>query len=225
MNLLDEDLMHHIANLDPDDAGAWLILAPHPDFKGAWYVDSLDPSFFFDFEDMIGEYRVVFPSGLQEFKQHADELGYHIAFTEDPSNILEAYDALRDPRHFYQFRTSWALYKGSSPGRLKDSTSSLDEMIPEADSASGTQERAKPSLWQWDMYHQQFHDADTILVVVKSNNKRDMQKKLKKLADIDSVILDGYKPIKRIEKYVELDQMDKRVIVMNYEKFREDQPF
>jgi hypothetical protein len=75
------------------------------------------------------------------------------------------------------------------------------------------------------MHHVSIHDADTVLVVVKSNNKTDMQKKLKKLAGIDSVILDGYKPIKRIEKYLELDKLDRRVIVMNYEKFREDQPF
>jgi SNF2 family DNA or RNA helicase len=226
MNLLDEDLMHHIANLDPDDAGAWLILAPHPDFKGAWYVDSLDPSFFFDFEDMIGEYRVVFPSGLQEFKQHTDELGYHIAFTNDPSNILAAYDALREPPPF----SIHSELPGTIQGLLPWQVEGFNKLIRRDDTRGG--------LCFWDtgtgktvfvasgiMYHQAVHDADTILVVVKSNNKRDMQKKLKKLADIDSVILDGYKPIKRIEKYVELDQIDKRVIVMNYEKFREDQPF
>jgi len=86
MNLLDKELMHHIANLDPDEAGSWLVLSPHDEFKGAWYVDSLDPSFIFDFEDLIGEYRVVFPSNLQEFKQRADELSYEIAWATDPSD-------------------------------------------------------------------------------------------------------------------------------------------
>jgi SNF2 family DNA or RNA helicase len=225
VQLLDEELMHHIANLDPDDAGAWLILAPHPDYIGAWYVDSLDPSFFFDFEDLIGEYRVVFPASLEEFKRHADELGYQLAFVEDPSVALEAYDSLRRPPEFSIQSSLPDTVNGFLPWQIEG----YNKLI-KPDHRGG--------LCFWDtgtgktvfvamaiMHHMKHHDVDTVLVVVKSNNKRDMQKKLKKLADIDSVILDGYKPSKRIEKYVELDQMDRRVVVMNYEKFRHDQDF
>jgi hypothetical protein len=96
IQVLDDNLMQHIANLEPDDQGAWLVLAPHPDYKGAWYVDSLDPSFFFDFEDLIGEYRVVFPSGLEEFKQRADEYEYKLTWVKDPGEVLKAYESLAE---------------------------------------------------------------------------------------------------------------------------------
>ena len=225
MNLLDDDLMHHIASLDPDDAGAWLILTPHPDFAGGWYVESLDPAFFFEFEDLIGEYRVVFPSGLEVFKQRADELEYSLAWTEDPASVLLSYEALSEPPRF----SISSKLPGTVHGFLPWQIEGYNKLI-KPDLRGG--------LCFWDtgtgktvfvamgiIHHIAEHDVDTILVVVKSNNKRDMQKKLKKLAGIDSVILDGYKPSKRIEKYVELDAMDRRVIVMNYEKFRHDQPF
>lgn len=224
--VLDEGLMHHIANLDPDEAGSWLVLSPHPDFGGGWYVDSLDPSFFFDFEDLIGEYRVVFPSGLEAFKRTVDDLDYHIVFTEDPSEVLEAYGLLSEPP---PFSINSAL-PGTVQGFLPWQIEGYNKLIRPRGLRGG--------LCLWDtgtgktvfvamsiLHHLLEDDVDTVLVVVKSNNKRDMQKKLKKLAGIDSVILDGYKPYKRIEKYVELDQMDRRVIVMNYEKFRHDQEF
>lgn len=225
MKLLNAELMHHIANLDPDEAGSWLVLSPHDEFRGAWYVESLDPSFLFDFEDLIGEYRVVFPSSLQEFKQRADELGYEIAWATDPSEALGEYESLHTPPPF-AIRSG---LEGTVNGFLPWQIEGYNKLIPN-DNRGG--------LCFWDtgtgktvfiamgiIHHVAQHNADTILVVVKSNNKRDMQKKLKKLADIDSVILDGYKPNKRIEKYLELDQMDRRVVIMNYEKFRLDQPF
>lgn len=226
MNVLDDDLMHHIAELSPDEAGAWLILSPHPDYAGAWYVDSLDPSFFFDFEDLIGEYRVVFPSDLEGFKQRANEESYEIAWTDDPTGILDAYSSLREPPAFSINSDLPNTVNGFLPWQIEG----YNKLIRPDGRRGG--------LCFWDtgtgktvfivmsiLHHQKHHDVDTVLIVVKSNNKRDMQIKLKRLADIDSVILDGYKLSKRIEKYVELDQMDHRIIVMNYEKFRHDQEF
>lgn len=226
MNVLDDKLIHHIANLEPDKAGDWLIIVPHEEFNGAWHVESLDPSFFFDFEDLIGEYRTLFPSGLEEFKQRADELEYEIAWAVDPSDVLDAYSSLREPPPF----SINSKLEGTVQGFLPWQIEGYNKLIRPDDRRGG--------LCFWDtgtgktvfvamsiLHHQKFDNVDTTLVVVKSNNKTDMQKKLKKLAGIDSVILDGYKPSKRIDKYLELEQMDSRVIVMNYEKFREDRAF
>lgn len=175
MNVLDEDLMHHIANLDPDEAGAWLILSPHEDYSGAWYVDSLDPSFFFDFEELIGEYRVLFPSSLDGFKQAADDLGYHLAFTEDPSSVLSAYDSLREPPPFSINSNLPGTIQGFFPWQIEG----YNKLIRPDDRRGG--------LCFWDtgtgktvfvamsiLHHQEHDDVDTVLVVVKSNNKRDM---------------------------------------------------
>jgi SNF2 family DNA or RNA helicase len=226
VNILDDKLMHHIANLEPDEAGAWLILLPHDEFIGAWSVESLDPSFFFDFEDIIGEYRTLFPSSLEEFKRRADEYDYEIAWAIDPSGVLDSYDSLREPPPF----SINSSLEGTTNGFLPWQIEGYNKLIRPGNRRGG--------LCFWDtgtgktvfvvmsiLHHQKFDNVDTVLVVVKSNNKTDMKRKLKKLADIDSVILDGYKPSKRIEKYLELDKMDRRVVVMNYEKFREDQAF
>jgi SNF2 family DNA or RNA helicase len=226
MQILDDQLMHHIANLPPDEAGEWLILVPHDEFIGAWNVESLDPSFFFDFEDLIGEYRTLFPSGLEAFKRRCDEFSYRIAWAIDPADTLRAYESLHTPPPF-SIRSG---LEGTVNGFLPWQIEGYNKLI--------APDGLRGGLCFWDtgmgksvfvamaiMHHMKAHDVDTALVVVKSNNKTDMKRKLKKLADIDSVILDGYKPIKRIEKYVELDKLDRRVIIMNYEKFREDQPF
>lgn len=226
MQILDDELIKHIAGLSSDEMGEWLILVPHDDFIGAWHVESLDPSFLFDFEDLIGEYRVLFPSGLEAFKQRADEFDYRLVFAIDPTDTLAAYESLQVPPTF----SIKSRLPGTINGFLPWQIEGYNKLI--------RPEGLKGGLCFWDTgtgktifvamgikHHLAKHDVDTILVVVKSNNKVDMQRKLKKLAGIDSVILEGYKPSKRIEKYLELDQVERRVIVMNYEKFREDQQF
>jgi SNF2 family DNA or RNA helicase len=74
--------------------------------------------------------------------------------------------------------------------------------------------------------HLYVEDYDTALVVVKSNNKYDMLRKLKQHADLDSLVLDGT-PAKRREMYdlilVAQDLGEKLVLITNYEKFREDE--
>jgi SNF2 family DNA or RNA helicase len=225
MNVLNDELIGHIANLSADEAGAWLILMPHGEFIGAWYVDSLDPTFLFDFEDLIGEYRTLFPSGLADFKARADELGYQIAWATDPSSTLSGYEALRETPPI-SIRSG---LDGTVNGFLPWQIEGYNKLIKAKELRGG--------LCFWDtgtgktifvamgiMHHQRFDDVDTTLVIVKSNNKRDMQKKLLTLAGIESVILDGTRD-SRANKYLKLDGMDSRVIIANYEKFREDQEF
>lgn len=218
--------MAHIAGLDGEGQGSWLILMPHSEFRGAWYVDSLDPSFLFDFEDIIGEYRTIFPSSLEAFKQRADELDYELAWTHDPGDILAEYEGLDELPPFSINSNLPDTIQGLFPWQIEG----FNKLIKPDDLRGG--------LCFWDtgtgktifvamgiLWHLiQKQEADLALVVVKSNNKRDIQKKLKKLAGIDSVILDGT-PDKRALKYLEVDGNPTRVIVTNYEKIREDQEF
>lgn len=79
------------------------------------------------------------------------------------------------------------------------------------------------------LWHAQFgHSYDLGLVVVKSNNKADMNRKLKWLADLDSTILDGI-PEKRLAIYEDVEERlnagEKVIAITNYEKFREDHDF
>lgn len=69
------------------------------------------------------------------------------------------------------------------------------------------------------------HPYDLALVVVKKNNKRDTQRKLKKLAGIDSLIIQGT-PDQRAKVYeiaeTALERGEPTVIIANYEQFRLD---
>ncbi len=225
--ILDEDLIEKIAGGNPTEQAAWLILVPSMDFQGAWYVECLDPGFLFDFEDIIGNYRVLFPSQLQEFSNRAKEQTYCICFTEDPTEVLRAYEALREPPPF----SIVSHLEGTVNGLLPWQVVGFNKLIRPDDLRGGL------CLWDtgtgktvfiasailWHMREQ--GDARLSLVVVKSNNKRDMQRKLKKLAGIESVILDG-PPDKRAKMYAELALSDEpQVWITNYEKFREDKPF
>lgn len=225
--ILDSNLVEQIESLPPNEQDSWLFLLPHPEFAGAWYVDSLDQSFFFDFEDLIGQYRVLFPHQLAEFRERCKELDYTFAFTEDPEGTLSAYDGLNDPPPFAIEST----LENTVNGFLHWQIQGFNKLI------KPTELRGGLCLWDtgtgktvfvamgilWHLIHR--NEADLVFVVVRSNNKRDMQKKLKRLADIDSVVLDGERK-KRYQLFVDIDAgRQPKVVITNYEKFREDEEF
>lgn len=236
---LDDELEQHILSLPTSDQGDWLFLVPHDEFEGAWYVDSLHPDYLFDFEDLIGQYRVLFPSQFDEFKQRATELTYEIALVGDPGIILDPYRALSEPPPV----TLHGDLDGNIKGFLPWQVEGFNKLIKPTHLKGGL------CLWDtgtgktafvasgilWHIVTQR--EAQLALVVVKSNNKRDMQKKLKQLGDIDSLIIDGpwryrnaegeWVPGKRQRGYKKARQRlsagEPTVLIFNYEKFREDQ--
>jgi SNF2 family DNA or RNA helicase len=224
--ILDDELIEEIASLDPDDQGAWLYLSSHPEYKGAWLVDSLDPGFQFDFEDLIGNYRVLWPSDLNQFKQRCEELDYQIAFVDDPSEILDSYAKLQDKPPVRLASHLEGTVEGFLPWQIKGFNKII---LPELrgglcfwDTGTGkTAFVAAGILW----HAVAREDAEFCFVVVKSNNKRDMQRKLKKLGNIESCILDG-KPTTRAKRYADIAEgSTPQVLITNYEKFREDEDF
>jgi SNF2 family DNA or RNA helicase len=225
--LLDDNLIQEIVSLDMEEQGGWLYLVPHEEFSGAWYVDSLDPAFLFDFEDLIGSYRVLWPSDLGEFKRRCEVLGYQFAFVEDPGQILKGYEGLQDRPPV----TIQSTLEGTTNGFLPWQVRGFNKLIRPTDLKGGlcfwdtgtgkTVFVASGILWHTVVRN----DAELVFVVVKSNNKRDMQRKLKKLAGIDSRILDG-KTTKRATTYLDISQTPgTQVLITNYEKFREDREF
>ena len=65
-------------------------------FRGHWNIESFDPSFFLDLKDLIGSYRIVSPAKLNEFFELAESFGYKIAFFDDPTNLMDHYEALNE---------------------------------------------------------------------------------------------------------------------------------
>jgi SNF2 family DNA or RNA helicase len=226
LKLLTPELLDDIAKLPESEQNKWLFIEPHQDFRGAWYVSALDPEFFFDFDDILGSYSALFPHQLEEFKQRCEDHGYFYAFVEDPTNILEEYKRLSEPPPF----SINSSLEGTVQGFLPWQVVGFNKLVRPDELRGGL------CLWDtgtgktvfvamgilWHLFERK--EADLALVVVKSNNKRDMQRKLKKLADIDSVIIDGL-PAKRWEIYHKILDTKPCVAITNYEKFREDREF
>lgn len=191
-------------------------------------MDSLHQGFFLDFEEVIGRYRTVSPASLEGFLSHAASLDYHVAFVDDPTRILDAYEHLNDPPEFSLNSDMPGTIAGMLPFQLQGFNKLRDPEIKGglAMWSTGTGKTALEAALI--KQHLEYEDYQLALVVVKSNNKTDTQRKLRKLGNLDSIILDSYTREKRIEMYDLIDDVletgEKLVLITNYEKFREDLP-
>lgn len=228
--LLSPELVDHLESLPEEDQSRWLILSPHEDFKGRWAVDGLAPQFFWDFEEMIGTYRTVAPANLGEFLDAAEVMDYSVVFEEDPTAILDTFARLEEPPPFSLNSTMDGTIQGFFPWQIRGFNKLVryDEGLKGAIALWDTG-LGKTVLMAMALKWYAMQDAyDLALVVVKSNNKRDTHKKLKSLLDIDSIVLDAYKPDKRFDLYLQIEEAlsTGRVnAITNYEKFREDREF
>lgn len=228
--LLDNELIEQIANSSPETQAEWLILSASEEFRGRWSVDSLHAGFFFDFEDIIGHYKTVAPSQLREFIDRAQEADYKLAFVEPPEIILDQFNHLKDPPPFSIESSLDETVNGFLPWQIVGFNKLIrDESLNAGlfiyDTGTGkTVSIAMGILWHRD----HGHPFDLALVVVKSINKIDTQRKLLRLAGIESIVIDGLKE-KRIGIYKDiLDDLKKGkkvVAITNYEKFREDEAY
>jgi SNF2 family DNA or RNA helicase len=226
--ILNEELSDQLASADRAEQANWLILGPSPDFIGQWEVDSLWPDYFFDFEDVIGSYRSISPSRLDQLFDRAEGAGYHVAFVEDPITILDDYAHLQDPPPFSIHSTLDNTINGFLPWQIIGFNKLIkNESIGAGlfcyDTGSGKTLMIICALLWHNGYSK--HNYDLGLIVVKSNNKVDTQRKLKNLAGIESIIVDGT-PTKRMAIYdsvlEKMNNFEPVVVILNYEKFRED---
>lgn len=224
--ILDDDLIEHIAGLDFKEQGEWLILVLHPEFEGRWAVESLRPYYYFDFEEIIGHHRSVSPASLDRFLDHASELDYRVAFADDPLTILSAWDHLNDPPDFSLNSSMENTVAGMLPFQLQGFNYLRREGIKGGLAIWSTGVGKTALEAALIKQHVEHEDFDLALVVCKRNNKRDTQRKLLELGSIDySYIFDGT-PKQRTEMYGLfndlLDSGEKLVGICNYEKIRED---
>lgn len=228
--LISDDLIDELGNLDKEAQSEWLFLDPSEEFRGRWTVDGLWPSWFFDFEDIVGSYRTISPSRLDEFLTVAQDLQYKVVFVEPPEDILDAYDHLSDPppfeinSHLPNTVGGFLPWQVSGFNKLVRDESLNAGLVVWSTGTGKTVFITSALLW-----HMGFgHPFDLAIVVVKSNNKTDMNRKLMRLGDIESTIIDGA-PERRERIYGEISERlrtgEKVVAVTNYEKWREDDSY
>lgn len=203
------------------DADKWLIVEPHPDFQGRWIVQSLSPHYLFEFEHLVGSYRALAPARLSEFLDTAEGLGYKVAFGEDPSTLLDAWEGLDDVpsieiRSGLEGTINGLLpYQVQGFNYLKD----LDGGVALWSTGTGKTVLATALL----RYHLAEGTFDTAFFVVKTHNKVNTQRAVLRLGDIETFVIEGDRK-QRERLYADFAQVSDPVIaITNYEKFRVDQ--
>lgn len=189
-----------------------------------WTVEGKDSMWFMELEDWVGRYKTVHVSALLEFVAHAESLGYTLEFDEDPAERVLAYEESKS--RIPEFSMNSHL-PGTTNGFLAHQLEGFNKVISNDrgclvvwDTGTGKSQLIAALIKQ----KLEIEDYDLALVVCKSNNKTDTQKKLVKLADIDySYIFDGAKK-KRDALYEEaLEELEAGlpcVGILNYEKFK-----
>jgi hypothetical protein len=218
MKILDKELFDQIDQGNDDYKSQFVILDNHPEFENHWIVDAFDESFLYEAHDIIGRYRVINPASLENFFNICKEMNKTCLWVQDPSDIINKYESLKSVPEvriespFENTINGFLPFQVQGFNFLKD----LNGGVVEWSTGAGKTVIASALL----KYHQQKDNYDLVLFVVKSHNKVNAQRSLKRLVDIDSIVLDGAKK-KREKIYQEADK-DGTVLILNYEKFRAD---
>ena len=225
--LLTESLLNEWESQSRDDQAQWLILSPSDDFLGRWSVEGIWPNWFLDFEDVVGHYRTVSPTNLDLFLEQARDLEYHVAFTDPPEEMLEVIARLADPPPFELNSMLENTIHGLFPWQIEAFNKlvrdeSLNAGLVIHDTGTGKTAFIAAAI-KWHEEHG--HPYSLALIVVKKNNKADMQAKLLKLGGISSIIVEGT-PKKREHIYEKIQEEENPLVVItNYEKLRDDEEY
>jgi SNF2 family DNA or RNA helicase len=221
--VVDDELVQALKE-DEELRKEWLFLDKHPDFEGHWGVEAFSSAYLFDFKDLVGPYRVVSPASLGEFLQKADDLGYQVAFLEEPTKALEAYAKLNESPSFELHSPLENTVNGLLPYQLQgfNFLKDLDGGVALWATGTGKTVLAAALL----RYHLELGNFDTAFVVVKNHNKINTQRLLHRVADIEATVVDGPKSKRKLifEEANNTSRVNNtaNVLIMNYEKFRVD---
>ena len=224
--LLTDELVEQIDKSSPEDQADWLMLVESQEFPGYWEVEGLDTEFFYDFEDLLGRYRLVSPVRINAVLSKAEELNYKVAFIEDPTHILKEYEALKEPPPVTLNSSMKNTVNGFLPWQVVGFNKLIKSDIPAGIAVwitgSGKTALIAGSI-KWRMERE---DVDLAVVMVKAHNKYEMQRKLKELGDIDSFVIESTPEAKRIQTYIQVeDRLEAKlptVVIGNYEKLRDE---
>jgi SNF2 family DNA or RNA helicase len=226
--LLTNELVDQIAASSEEDQSDWLLLATSEEFPGYWEVNGLDTEFFYDFEELLGRYCLVSPVRINALLSQAEAMEYKVAFIEDPKTILKDYAALKEPPPVSINSTMENTVNGFLPWQVVGFNKLVKSDIP-AGLAIWCTGSGKTTLIAGAIkWRQAREEVDLSMVVVKAHNKTEIQRKLKTLGDIDSIVVTGDAD-KRFDYYVAIEeQLDAGVpttVITNYEKFRDEEQF
>lgn len=217
--LLTDDLADYLATeASVEEQADHLILSPHPESRCHYQVNSLRDEFFFSLEDHIGPYRAVHEEVVDEFLELAEGMQFKVYFENMP--VAAGYDT-RAPGVSINSPLSTADEYGFLPFQRREFNRIKNKDWGMAVWSTGTGKTVLLSALL--AYH--IEDYDLGLVVVKRHNKVNTQRKIERLVGLESIVVEG-PPKRRLKAYdramSELSAGNKPIVVLNYEKFRDD---
>lgn len=217
--LADDDF---IQNIRKDEADEYLFLENHPNLQRQWLVNSFDPTFLANMGNTIKSYQAIGPFEFDRFSKKAKEKGYKIVFLDDPTPVFDWVDSLNKRVGFSINSDMEGTIDGFLPYQIQAVNFAKDSKACIFNHSTGTGKSIVANgVLEWHMLKK---DIDLCIYVVKSHNKINTQRSIKKFLGYDSHIAEGT-PKKREKIYKEVDYEINNgisILITNYEKFRND---
>lgn len=195
----------------------FIFIEPHRTLKSHWEVNSLDPAFVRNLDDVVDSYSSVAHLQWSKLVAACEREGYEIIAMEDIAPILDWIRSLDRP--------TGAKLNSDYPGTDEDG------LLPFQRQAVNFAMPLKACLMRHDTGVGKSQcaiawtklvlaDHDCCIHVVKKNNLKGIQRKLGEFADIDAPVVAG-SPKKRDELWMQialdLERGNKPTFVINYE--------
>jgi len=218
--VLTKELEDAIASLPEQERSKILFVEKHPTVEMHWYMSGFDMSFIEVFPFLKGR-RIVNPFQIRQVVNQAERSGYRIIWIDDPSEIMEWMDRLDDYPDVEIQSDLPGTISGFLPFQIQGYNLLKDKQAGIANWSTGTGK----SVLACGLvrHHYDRDDFDVCIWVVKTHNKINTQRTMGRLIGLEdnSVVIDGSQ--KRREKlYAEAMEMTKPIVILNYEKFRDD---
>lgn len=227
MMIISEDLTKQLQEMDEAEFRTYLFLEPHPLFPNQWLINSSDPTFPARMGRLVKDYRAVSPLAWQYFEQRAAEEGYKVVFLVDPKPSFDWVEGLNATPTVTVNSTMENTINGMLHFQVHGFNFAKDLLAAVLQHSTGTGKTVTASALT--KHHEQEDNYDLCLWAVKTHNRINTQRALKRNVGLDAVIIDGTKG-KRYEQYAEaakaMEEGRKVILIVNYEKLRDDKdPF
>jgi SNF2 family DNA or RNA helicase len=220
VEILTEELEEEIALLSSKQRESVLFIEKHPSVEMHWYVSGFDQSFIEEFP-FLNSRRILNPFQINRFISEAKGLGFRLIWMNDPTEIIEWVNSLDDAPDIEMSSDLPDTIGGFLPFQVQGYNFLKTKTAGVANWSTGTGKSVLACGLVKHHYEQ--NSFDVCLWVVKTHNKINTQRTLDRLTGLgwSSVVVDGNKS-KRELTYAQASELEKPIVILNYEKFRDD---
>jgi len=220
VEILDNKIEEEIVLLTEEERSKIIFVERHPSIEMHWYLSAFDMSFIKEFT-VLKNRRIVNLFNLHALIKKASESGYRLIWIDDPSEVVEWVESLhRSPDVKIQSDLPETI-NGFLPFQVQGYNFLKTNQAGVANWSTGTGKSVLACGLV--LHHHNNSNFDICLWVVKTHNKINTQRTMGRLIGLEenSVVIDGPRD-RRVKLYAQAEEMTRPIIILNYEKFRDD---